>query len=68
MNGSRSAPLVAQLVDIGDCISAAMAEISRDPEPSRLQLMAAMLDGARKHCLLVAESIRIEQIEGTQIA
>lgn len=64
LTGIRSASLAAQLPDIGDGLSAAMADLARDPEPSRCEMMAIRLDGARRHCQLLAEAVRQERGHG----
>lgn len=64
MNSPTSAALAAQLPDIGDALSAAMADLARDPEPSRCEMMAIRLDGARRYCQQIAEAYRQEQTEG----
>lgn len=64
MSIPTTAALTAQLPDIGDGLAAAMAELARDPEPSRCEMMAIRLDGARRHCLMIAEAARFEQAKG----
>lgn len=64
MSGPHSASLAAQLPDIGDGLAAALAELSSDPEPSRCEMMAIRLDGARRHCQLLAEAVRQERGHG----
>lgn len=63
MTGVRSAALAAQLIDIGEGLAAALTDLSRDPEPARCEIAAIRLDGARRHCHLLAEAIRAERLE-----
>ena len=63
MNGPRSAALAAQLPEIGLGLAVALEELSRDPEPTRAELVAIRLDGARRHCLLLSEARRRESTE-----
>ena len=37
-----------------------MSDLARDPEPSRCEMMAIRLDGARRHCQMIAEAQRHE--------
>ena len=60
MTGVSSAALAAQLPDIAQGLAAAMSELARDPEPSRCEMMAIRLDGARRHCQMIAELQRME--------
>lgn len=64
MNPSNSAALSAQLPDIGNGLSAALSELQRDPEPFKCEAMAIQLDGARRHCLRLAEAVRQERGNG----
>lgn len=59
-HGPSVAALASQLTDIGDGLSAAMSELSRDPEPSRCEMMAIQLEGALRHCRQLAEAARRE--------
>lgn len=63
--GSRSAALAAQLPDIGEGLAAAMVELARDPHPDRCEMLAIRLDGARRHCQLLGQSVMTEQAEHT---
>lgn len=49
-----------QLPDIAEGLAAAMRELAKDPEPSRCEMMAIRLDGARRHCQILAEAVRRE--------
>ena len=60
---AHSAALAAQLPDIGDGLAAAMAELSRDPEPSKCEMLAIRLDGARRHCQLLAQAVVLDKHE-----
>ena len=64
MSPSSSATLAAQLPDISDGLSAALSELQRDPEPFKCEAMAIQLDGARRHCLRLAEAVRQERSDG----
>lgn len=44
-----------------DALAAALADLARDPEPSRCEAMSIALDGARTHCQLLGEAIRRER-------
>lgn len=50
--------LRSQLPDIGDGIAAAFQTLHDDPEPTRCELLAIRLDGARRHVLALAEASR----------
>lgn len=64
MNTSpHSAALAAQLPDIGAGLSAALYDLQRDPDPSRCELMAIQLEGARRHCFRLAEAVRAERTD-----
>ena len=63
MTGPHSAALASQLVEIGEGLAAALADLARDPEPSRCEMAAIRLDGARRHCQHLAEAIRIETLQ-----
>lgn len=56
--------LTKQLSDIGQGLAAALTELQRDPDPSRCEMAAIRLDGARRHCLQLADAKRREQTEG----
>ncbi|WP_407352032.1 hypothetical protein [Luteimonas sp. R10] len=64
MSGPHSAALASQCVDIGAGLAAALADLARDPEPSRCEMMAIRLDGARRHCQLLGEAVRKERADG----
>ena len=65
MSGVQSAHLAAQLPEIGNGLAAALAELARDPDPSRCEMMAIRLDGARRHCQLLAHSVMAERADNT---
>lgn len=61
--GPHSAALAAQLPDIGEGLAAAMVELARDPQPDRCEMLAIRLDGARRHCQLLAQSVTSDRAE-----
>ena len=50
-----------QLTDIGDSLSAQMANLSRDPSPWACEVMAANLAGARLAVLHLREALLRDQ-------
>lgn len=68
MTGPQSAQLAAQCAEIGERLAAALVDLQRDPTPSRCEMMAIRLDGARRHCQLLGEAIRVETLQEAERA
>ena len=64
MIGAHASALAAQLPDLGDALSAAMAELHPDPHADRAEMMAVRLSAASRHCQHLAEAIRQERGNG----
>lgn len=58
--GASAAAQAATLPDVGDALAGALVTLSRDPEPSRCELLAIQLDGARQAVLRLRESLLSE--------
>ena len=52
--------LAAQCPDLGDCVSAQVAELARDPSRDRCDLVLANLEGLKQHVRRLAAALEAD--------